>query len=138
MWSGSKTGSRVLRLLALLLVGLSMAVACSEQPTSKVPPSPPVPYDPALPSLLKYGRDACPWCVKMQPILQDLSAGYRGKLNVNDVNVDEQPDLARRAGVDLLPTVIIYNPAGFEVARHVGFWPKEEIVAKLHDLGINR
>jgi hypothetical protein len=38
--------------------------------------------------------------------------------------------------VRLLPTIIIYRPGGEEVYRHVGFWEKADVVAKLRGLGL--
>jgi thioredoxin 1 len=35
-----------------------------------------------------------------------------------------------------IPTQIIYDAEGEEVFRHTGFWAKEDIDAKLEDLGI--
>lgn len=126
----------ILALAAALLVA---AWGCGEGGSkggSQAPPQSAVSYDPKLPLVLQFGRGSCPWCLKMEPILAELAADYRGKLNVSEVSVEEQETLAERAGVRFLPTIIIYRPGGQELYRHVGFWPKEEMVAKLRELGL--
>lgn len=129
-----------LRVLILALVVLLLAAwGCGEGGSkggSQAPPQSAVSYDPKLPLVLQFGRGSCPWCLKMEPILAELAADYRGKLNVSEVSVEEQEALAERAGVRFLPTIIIYRPGGQELYRHVGFWPKEEMVAKLRELGL--
>ncbi len=127
----------VARWTVLALAVALLAFACTGgNTTSQAPSQDVVKYDPALPLLLEYGRPSCPYCVQMRPILNDLAARYRGRLNVSAVNIDEQPALAERAGVRLLPTVIIYRPGGQEIFRHVGFWPQEKVVVKLSQLGL--
>jgi thiol-disulfide isomerase/thioredoxin len=126
-------------LAALLAAGLILtALACTEggQKGSQAPPRSVVSYDPALPLVLEYGRGSCPWCVKMGPVLHELARDYEGRLNVSEVSVEEQAQLAKRAGILRLPTIIIYRPNGEEAYRHVGFWPKEEIIVKLRELGM--
>ena len=136
---GKRAGRAALSLATLLaaaLLALALVGCTGQPPKSEAPPQNVVAYDPKLPLVLEYGRGSCPWCVKMKPILAELVAEYRGKLNVSEVSVEEQPALADRAGVRLLPTIIIYRPGGQEVFRHVGFWPKDEIVANLRELGL--
>jgi hypothetical protein len=31
---------------------------------------------------------------------------------------------------------IIFDASGEEITRHVGYWPKEELVAKLQETGV--
>jgi thioredoxin 1 len=111
--------------------------ACTERPvTSQAPPQSVIAYNPSLPLLIEYGRGACPWCQKQKPIIEELATQYRSRINVGAISVDEQAELAQRAGVSGLPTIIIYRPGGQEAYRHMGFWPKDDIVAKLHQLGM--
>ena len=125
----------ILALAAALLVA---AWGCGEGGSkggSQAPPQSAVSYDPKRPLVLQFGRAPAPGASD-EPILAELAAEYRGKLNVSEVSVEEQEALAERAGVRFLPTIIIYRPGGQELYRHVGFWPKEEMVAKLRELGL--
>jgi len=90
-----------------------------------------------LPRLLELGADRCIPCKMMQPILADLRKEYAGKLQVDFVDVWKNPAEADRYGVQIIPTQIFFDSNGKEVFRHLGFFPKEEIVAKFKELGID-
>ena len=66
-----------------------------------------------------------PWCGPCQalgPVIEDLAVRYEGKALVAKVNVDEEPDLARRFGVMSIPTVVFLKE-GREFDRKVGAYP---------------
>lgn len=66
-----------------------------------------------------------PWCGPCQalgPVMEDLGVRYEGKALVAKVNVDEEPDLARRFGVMSIPTVVFLKQ-GREFDRKVGAFP---------------
>ncbi|MFO7958229.1 MAG: thioredoxin domain-containing protein [Candidatus Brocadiia bacterium] len=98
------------------------------------------PLDRALgngkPVLVDFGRDLCVPCKMMKPILEDLEEEYRGRAEVLLLNVHEYPVVARRVGVRSVPTQVFYDAEGREVGRHVGFMPREDIVAKLSEMGV--
>lgn len=89
-----------------------------------------------LPKLVDVGAEECVPCKMMMPILEELKHEYKGKMEVEFLNLRENPESAQKLGVRLIPTQIIFDSEGKEVFRHTGFWPKEEIVAKLKELGI--
>ena len=72
----------------------------------------------------------------MKPILEKLAAEYEGKLNVVIVEVYEQRELTQQYGIMAIPTQIIFNSSGKEVTRHMGLWPREDIIAQLKEIGI--
>ena len=66
-----------------------------------------------------------PWCGPCQmlgPVMEDLAAQYEGRALVAKVNVDEEPELARRFGVMNIPTVAFLKE-GREFDRKVGAFP---------------
>lgn len=66
-----------------------------------------------------------PWCGPCQalgPVIEDLAARYEGRALIAKVNVDEEPELARRFGVMSIPTVVFLNQ-GREFDRKVGAFP---------------
>jgi len=89
-----------------------------------------------LPKLLDLGAEECIPCKMMMPILDQLKEEYKGKLEVEFVNLREHPQRGEELGIRFIPTQIILDRNGKEVFRHTGFWPKEEIVDKLKELGI--
>ena len=88
------------------------------------------------PTLAEFGRGVCIPCKEMKPILEELSVEYKGKLNVVIVEVDDNIDLPRQFGIMMIPTQIFLDSEGEEVFRHIGFYPKEEIIAQLEKMGI--
>ena len=66
-----------------------------------------------------------PWCGPCQmlgPVMEDLAAQYEGKALVAKVDVDEEPELARRFGVMNIPTVVFLKE-GREYDRKIGAFP---------------
>ena len=60
----------------------------------------------------------------LSPTVEALAEQYEGKALVCKVNVDEEPDLARRFGVMSIPTVVFLKN-GREFDRKVGVMPAE-------------
>ena len=66
-----------------------------------------------------------PWCGPCRmlgPVLEELAAQYEGKALIAKVNVDEEPELARRFGVMNIPTAVFLKQ-GREFDRKVGAFP---------------
>lgn len=89
-----------------------------------------------LPRFVEVGAESCVPCKMMQPILDQLREEYEDDLEVVMADVHKDPELGRKYNVRSIPTQIIYDTEGNEVFRHIGFWPKDEIDAKLKELGI--
>ena len=90
-----------------------------------------------LPRFVEIGAEECIPCRMMQPILVELRQEYAGKLQVDFVDVWKHPEQADEYGIRTMPTQVIYDSSGKEVFRHIGFWPKDEILAKFKELGID-
>jgi thioredoxin 1 len=89
------------------------------------------------PTLAEFGASTCIPCKEMKPILEELAAEYKGKLNVVIVEVYEHMDLARQYQIMAIPTQIFFDSRGREITRHMGLWPKEEIITYLRTQGID-
>ena len=90
----------------------------------------------SLPRLVELGADRCVPCKLMAPILEELRKEYAGTLQIESIDVWKNPDAAKEYGIRVIPTQIFYGASGKELFRHVGFLSKEDILAKLKDLGI--
>ncbi|MHC4477250.1 MAG: thioredoxin family protein [Planctomycetota bacterium] len=90
-----------------------------------------------LPRLLELGSDKCIPCRMMAPLLEELKSEYAGRLRVEFVDVLKTPERGQEYGVRIIPTQIFFDASGKEVFRHQGFFPKDDIVAKWKELGIN-
>lgn len=88
------------------------------------------------PSMIDLGADGCRPCDMMTPILESLKKEYVGKVNILFVHVRKEQILAARYGVQSIPVQVFFDKDGKEVFRHAGFFPKEQIVAKLAEMGV--
>ena len=89
-----------------------------------------------VPRLLDLGSGTCIPCKMMMPVLDDMRDQYRGKLQVDFINITENPKAADQYGIDVIPTQILFDATGKERGRHVGYWPKEEIIAQFAVYGV--
>jgi thioredoxin 1 len=89
-----------------------------------------------VPRLIDLGATKCIPCKMMVPILDDLKKTYAGKLDVQFIDVWENPDAGKKYGINVIPTQIFYDAAGKELFRHEGFFGKEDILAKWKELGV--
>jgi thioredoxin 1 len=121
-------------LLSLLVAG-GVVLAIKIRPDTVAPAPPPVAQ--GLPRLVDLGAGKCIPCKMMAPILEDLKRTCAGKLDVVFVDVWQNPDEARKYGINLIPTQIFYDPAGKELFRHEGFFAKEGILAKWREFGVD-
>ncbi|MGA2093273.1 MAG: thioredoxin family protein [Sedimentisphaerales bacterium] len=90
-----------------------------------------------VPRLVDLGADKCIPCKMMAPILEELKVAYKGKLQVDFIDVWKNPDEARKSGISIIPTQIFYDASGKELFRHEGFFSKEDILAKWKEFGVN-
>ena len=90
----------------------------------------------AVPRFLELGADKCVPCKMMQPILDELRKEYPGKLQVDFIDVWKEPAVSQQYGISAIPTQIIFDANGKEVFRHIGFFPKDKILAQFQELGI--
>ena len=89
-----------------------------------------------LPKLLDLGATKCIPCKKMAPVLEELKKDFAGKLEVEFIDVWQNPAAAKKYGVNLIPTQIFYDAAGKELYRHESFFGREDILTKWQELGL--
>lgn len=81
-------------------------------------------------AMVDFWAEWCGPCKMLSPAIEELAAQYEGRALVAKVNVDEEPDLARRFGIMSIPTVIFLKD-GQEVERKVGLMPGAMFAAVL-------
>jgi thioredoxin 1 len=88
------------------------------------------------PTIAEFGRGTCIPCKEMKPLLENLAAEYKGRANVVIISVDDYRELTRQYGIMAIPTQIFIGRDGKEVSRHVGSFPKPDIVTELSKIGV--
>jgi thioredoxin 1 len=90
----------------------------------------------ALPVLLDLGSHSCIPCKMMMPILDELKKEYTGIFKVEFIDIKDNPVAGDKYNLEAIPTQIFIDASGKELFRHVGFFPKEEILKKWRELGV--
>jgi thioredoxin 1 len=67
------------------------------------------------------------------PIVQEIGEDYSEQATVGKLDVDHNPEAARKYGIRNIPTVLFFKN-GEVVDKQVGAVPKQKLVAKLEAL----
>ena len=87
----------------------------------------------AIPVVADFWAEWCGPCRMIGPVLKDLAKDYKDKLKIAKINVDEEPDLASRFGIQSIPTLLFFK-GGQVVKQQIGAVPRpvlEKIVKEL-------
>jgi len=90
----------------------------------------------ALPRLMEFGQGKCLACKAMKPIIEALKTEYAGRLDVESVDIGNDPTAVEVFNIRIIPTQIFFDALGNELYRHEQFMSKEDIIAKWKELGI--
>ena len=61
------------------------------------------------PVLVEFWAPWCVYCRRIAPALNKISEKYSNKLTVGQVNIDDEPALASREQIEVIPTLVIYQ-----------------------------
>lgn len=88
------------------------------------------------PAVIDFGAEGCRACDMMTPILTDLQQTYGTQCTILFINVRQEPILAARYGITSIPVQVFFDKDGKEVVRHVGYFPKTQMLEQLAKLGV--
>ena len=61
------------------------------------------------PVLVDFWAPWCVYCRRIAPALNILAENYKDQLLIAKVNIDEEPDLAAKEQIEVIPTLVIYK-----------------------------
>lgn len=77
-------------------------------------------------NLVDFWASWCGPCRMLSPVVEQV-ADENPDLHVFKVNVDDEPEIAEKYGIQSIPTLIVFR-GGQEVNRSVGVIPKARIL----------
>ena len=89
-------------------------------------------------TLKEFGSNRCIPCRKMKPLLAEIANEYKGVLKVEVLEINDHLEEAKKYGITLIPTQVLFDPKGNVQWKHVGFIPKEDLESVLHEKGVKR
>jgi len=61
------------------------------------------------PVLIDFGAEWCGPCRMQAPIIEELVKGFKGKVKVGELDVDQNPATSQKYNVMSIPTLMIFN-----------------------------
>lgn len=80
--------------------------------------------------LVEFFASWCPHCQRMMPIVEQIKELLAPQVNVYQLDIDENAQLASENGADAVPTFIIYKD-GKEVWRESGEIDGQTLLSKI-------
>lgn len=124
----------------LLLLGFAGSPLFCQYTPAKLPALDPAGLEQGLKSqkwlIMEFGGQTCIPCIRMQPVLMEIQKKLGDKGKVHNFWIQEHVETARRFGIMVMPTQIVFDAKGKEILRHQGYWELEAFQKVLKEKGI--
>ncbi|UOD35116.1 thioredoxin family protein [Deferribacteraceae bacterium V6Fe1] len=89
-------------------------------------------------TFIELGSVNCVPCKMMQPVMKNIEKRFGAQVKVifYDVWTKEDAKYAKIYNINGIPTQVFLDKNGKEIARHVGFYPEEELANFLKSQGL--
>lgn len=90
-------------------------------------PASPAPTAVGKPYVVDFFATWCGPCKKLAPYFSQMEEAYAGQATFTKVDIDKQPELAKKHNIQGVPTVIVFSDSTMtnELYRMEGFAPQE-------------
>lgn len=88
------------------------------------------------PILVNFFTTWCGTCSLIRPMLLELAEKYDDRLDIEEVNLDNNPNLTPHFQIKIMPTIVLFKE-GKEIWRHFGVIGAEQIHEALEKLSIS-
>lgn len=86
----------------------------------------------ATPVLVDFWAEWCGPCHMVAPVLEEIASEKQGKLTIAKLDIDANPETARRFGILSIPSMVLFVD-GIEKRRLVGARGKQQILGELSE-----
>jgi len=80
--------------------------------------------------LVDFWAEWCGPCKLIAPILEEIAAEHAGRIVIGKLDVDDNPDVARRFEIMSIPTMIVFQD-GMPKKRLIGAKGKNQLLQEL-------
>jgi len=86
-----------------------------------------------VPVLVDFWASWCMPCLKIAPLVEELSNEYDGKIKFGKINIENDQKVAQQYGIRSIPTLLIFKD-GKIASQLIGVQPKRNLVEKIKEV----